>query len=184
MNFQTTFILDTSAILAIQQIFFVFESESEQNNKLMTTVEIYNEFKDDFSKFRIKAMVDSGDLKVISPTLEAIKKIETECINIGNNSKLSPQDKTILALAWQESKNTEISVVILSDDYEIQNTAYLIGLKYKPIRTKGIKYSVKFIKYCGDCRNKEIHLEELECPNCGSRNIKNKQIKKKIQNLP
>ena len=86
MNFQTTYILDTSAILAIQQIFSVFESESEQNNKLMTTVEIYNEFRDDFSKFRIKAMIDSGDLKVISPTSRLSIKFETVALFLSLNA--------------------------------------------------------------------------------------------------
>jgi len=182
LNPLITYILDTSAILAIQQIFSFVESDTDSSPILLTSNEIISEFIDDFSKFRIRSMLSSEELKAVSPTMNSLNVIEKECTRIGNQSKLSSQDKSVIAIAWQELRKEQgREVIILTDDYEIQNTAYMLGISYKPIRTKGISYSVKFRRYCGDCKS-QLNQKAKECENCGSFNIKTKKIKKKIKN--
>ena len=182
-----TFILDTSAILAIQQVLSVLDMDTslpKDNNtdiQFLTTREIVDEFIDDFSKFRIRSMIFSGELKTALPTPEALSFIQQKSFTIGNQTRLSSQDKTILALAWQKKEQNKVKqVILLTDDFEIQNTAYLLGIDYRPIRTKGISYSVMFRKYCADCRSKLGH-DMKTCDNCGSMNIKLRKMKKKIK---
>lgn len=158
-----------------------FSGDKDKVIQFLTTSEIVDEFIDDFSKFRVRSMLSSGELLTTSPTPEAISFIQEKSITIGNQTRLSSQDITILALAWQEKeKDKEKQVILLTDDFEIQNTAYLLGIKYRPIRTKGISYSVIFKKYCADCKSKIVQ-DMKTCENCGSMNIKLKKKKKTIK---
>ena len=179
MNPQKTYVLDTSAVLSIQQLFSNIDIDPGTTIQLVTTHEIINEFKNDFSKYRIKAMISSSELKSMQPSIDALNKISIESKKIGNQSRLSSQDKSVLALALEKVNEGE-SIIILTDDYEIQNTASFLGIKFQSIRTKGIKYRVKFKKICNDCKNTNIDPDETECHNCGSSNIRNRKIKEKI----
>ena len=172
-------ILDASAVLSVQQITssILIDYNNEIDIQFLTTSEIINEIKDSISKLRIESLVASKELIIKSVSKEASEFIEKFSVKIGNNLKLSMQDKSILALAWDEnnSKPKDQTVILLSDDYEILNTAKIMKIKFKPVRTKGIRYSAKFYKICFACGNK-VQMEDTDCDNCGSLKFKTKKI--------
>ena len=171
------YILDASALLSVHQIVTFFSTGiTEETNLFYTTKDIIDELKDSISKLRIESMIAAQILFIKEVTNENILFIQTKSEEIGNHKRLSPQDKSILSLAWQETKlHTNKSVILLSDDYEIQNTAKTLNLKFKSIKTTGINYTAKFKKVCQAC-GEELEKEEQFCPECGSTKIKNVKI--------
>lgn len=180
MSPNNVFILDASSILSLQQIFSFIDGEVENNNpiNLITTPNIVRELKDDFAKLRIESMMSSNEL--VTKTADSLDFIESECIKFGNHDRLSIEDKSILSLAWDESrKRPNQNVTIISDDYEIQNTANLLGIRFKSIRTKGISYSAIYKKFCSDCKA-NLNQKANSCQNCGSVRIKLRKTKKRL----
>lgn len=172
------YILDTSALLSVQQIVSSFsESNKSVNNLFITTPEIIAEFKDQISKLRIESMLSAQELLVKDANLDAINFINERCKEIGNFERLSYQDRSILSLAWQESqlKRAE-KIILLSDDFEILNTAKILKIPFKSVKTKGIRYTATFKKICAACG--EILSEKDDyCPECGSTKILRKKRK-------
>ena len=171
------FILDTSAILSVQQTLTYFsKEESGEGATFLTTPEIVTELKDSISKLRIESMISSQALFVKDANIQYKAYIEEICKKIGNYDRLSSQDKSIIALAWQEKEQQEsVKTVLLTDDFEIQNTAKILKMEFRPIKTAGIRYTAKFKKMCQACG--EILLkEDTFCPECGSTKFKMKKL--------
>ena len=60
-------------------------------------------------------------------------------------------------------------VITVTDDYSMQNALKLLGLKYKSVRTKGIKNTIKWKKICKGCRKEyPSDTAQEECDICGS----------------
>ena len=171
------YILDTSAIISVQQIVTFFsQGDSDEPNNFYTTNFIIDELKDSISKLRIQSMIDSNVLFIKSVDHESDIFIQKKCKFIGNDSRLSYQDKSILALAWQEMKQNESNkIILLTDDFEIQNTAKILNIEFKPVKTKGISYSAHFKKICQAC-GEELQKDDIFCSECGSTKIKNFKI--------
>ena len=172
------YILDTSALLSVQQVISYFsEPNSEIEKIFFTTPEIRDEFKDQFSKFRIDSMLSSEVLMIKAVDLEFSNYINNRCKEIGNFERLSQQDRSILSLAWQEkSKPTSDKIILLTDDFEIQNTAKLLKITFKSVKTRGITYTTTFKRICSAC-GEILDEGEISCPECGSTLIKRKSKK-------
>ena len=171
------YILDTSALLSVQQVLTFYSDTSQDiDNIFFTTNDIVSEIKDQISKLRIESMISSNVLFVKDVKLSSIDFIDEQCKRIGNYDKLSIQDRSILSLAWQERQTSEFNkIILLTDDFEIQNTAKILNLTFKSIRTKGIRYSAKFKKICLAC-GENLDEEDKFCPECGSTKITRKKI--------
>ena len=87
---------------------------------------------------------------------------------MGEVRALSDTDHSILGLTYQLSKEG-IDVMLISDDYGVQNLADELGLKYTGLVTKGIKRRYQWIHYCPGCRKKsdEAQYDNI-CPICGT----------------
>ena len=170
------YILDSSALLSVQQVLTFFSDTDEHaSNTFLTTADIISELKDQISKLRVESMISSQALFVKDVEKQSLEFIDNYCKQIGNFERLSYQDRSILSLAWQEhQKDNTSDVIILSDDYEIQNTAKIIKLQFKPVKSKGISYSAKFKKFCMAC-GEVLDEEDTFCPECGSTSIKKKK---------
>ncbi len=99
-------------------------------------------------------------LKVYAPSEESVKKIEKFVEKTGDD--LSITDKKLLALAL------DIDGVLLTEDYDIQNVAKALGIKFSSIATEGIEEVYRWKKICKGCK-KEYSLDyEGKCEICGS----------------
>lgn len=103
-----------------------------------------------------------GDMLRISDcTKESLEKVEEAAKKTGDDGRLSPMDRTVLALAL------DVNGTILSDDYSIQNVARVLGLGFRPVGTKGISKVAKWNYRCVGC-GKWYKEKYPECPVCGS----------------
>lgn len=179
------YILDTSALLSVQQVLTFFsDSNQDLTNLFFTTPIIIAEMKDQISRLRIESMISAQALFVKDVEEQSISFIDEKCKTIGNYKKLSVQDRSVLSLAWQILQESEFnSVIILTDDFEIQNTAKILHLKFKSVKTKGIKYSATFKKICVACGEK-LDEDDTFCPECGSTKIVRKKIGFKKKKTP
>lgn len=103
-----------------------------------------------------------GDMIHVSDcSKESMEKVEEAARKSGDLGRLSPVDKTVIALAL------DVNGTIWSDDYSIQNVARILGLQFKPVGMAGIKKVVKWNYQCIGC--KKWYKEKMEeCLICGS----------------
>jgi len=103
-----------------------------------------------------------GDMVRVSDcTKESLQKVEEAAKRTGDDARLSPVDKTVLALAL------DVNGTIWSDDYSIQNVARVLNIGFRPVGMKGIEKVVKWNYKCTGCG--KWYKEKLpDCPICGS----------------
>ncbi|MHA1754056.1 MAG: NOB1 family endonuclease [Candidatus Odinarchaeia archaeon] len=136
--------------------------------KIFTVPSVINEIESNIIlKEIIFNAINKGLIEVLEPTKNSVLKVIEVSKITGDLSKLSKTDIDILALGLDLKHKYEI--VILSDDYAIQNTSLKIGLKFKNIREKGIRQLINWVKYCPGCyKTYEDNLTEY-CDVCGSK---------------
>ncbi|MBN1328743.1 MAG: hypothetical protein JXA54_04640 [Candidatus Heimdallarchaeota archaeon] len=113
------------------------------------------------------------DLKIISPEIPFIKESKQYAQETGDIQELSDCDLTVIAIALSlKSKNSK--ACIISDDYDIQNLANHLGLKFRGVHWKGITSKHEYIWVCPGCGFKSKKSYN-ECTECGT------PMKKKAQ---
>jgi len=155
---QKVYILDTSAFLSGKPINL---NESE----IVTTPGVFQELKPggrDHQSFQF--LLEKG-LNIYSPSKESIDQINIVSEKTGDKNRLSNQDKEILALALEMDKGKD--VVIITDDYSIQNMAHVLKLKFENISQKGITKKFKWDCQCLGC-GKKFKEDIKTCPICGA----------------
>jgi len=162
------YIIDTSAILSGKQI-------NIDNARMITTIRVSNELKPGGKDYQNFLFLKEQGLDIQNPTQESIEKIKSISQDTGDIARLSDADVEVLALCLDLNKDND--VIILSDDYSIQNVANSLGLKFESISQKGIKKSFKWSFRCTGCGKKFKDNINI-CPICGSA-IKNTISKKK-----
>ena len=155
-------VLDTSA-------FIMGYEAGDINEKQYTVPTVLNELSDgSFPKIRLENAVTTGRLQVSIPDYESEEKVKIILEKMGETEALSETDKQILSLGVQLEKEG-YSVVIVSDDYGVQNISSSLGLHFRSLATKGIKKRIEWQIYCPGCRkvfNKP--QEDNICPICGT----------------
>jgi len=128
-----------------------------------TTPSVVEEIKDRESKLFLESLISAGKVRVIEPSKEAIEKIIQAARETGELEELSKADIEVLALAY------ELKATIFTDDYNVQNIASLLGLKFRTLK-KGITRVMKWRYVCIGCGRKFSTLPPGGiCPDCGSR---------------
>ena len=155
-------VLDTSA-------FIMGYEAGDINEKQYTVPTVLNELSDDsFPKIRLENAVTTGRLQVCTPNDESIEKVKTILEKMGETTALSETDKQILSLGVQLDMEG-YSVVIVSDDYGVQNISNTLGLHFRSLATKGIKKRIEWQIYCPGCRKVfSGPQEDNACPICGT----------------
>jgi len=156
---RTVFVLDTSAFLSGKPLDF-------QDVELVTTIEIENEIRPGGRDFQSLQFLKEKGLILKKSTNDSKKEIDDVSRKTGDFDRLSDFDKEILALALDE-KNRDNSVVILSDDYSIQNVASYLKIRFESISQKGITKKLKWASRCRGC-GKKFKDNISVCPICGS----------------
>ncbi|MCD6445418.1 ribonuclease VapC [Candidatus Bathyarchaeota archaeon] len=172
MKVKRVIVLDTSAFLAGFDPFSVKEEE-------YTVPSVGKEMSErSIAWVRFKTAVENGKLKVKKPEPIFLMEAEKASKNVGDKFFLSKADLQVLALA-KELKAHGYSPVIATDDYSIQNVADSMEIKFVSLATFGIRFRLKWIRYCPACHKKYPPDYKYEtCEVCGAK-LKRKALKKK-----
>lgn len=128
-------------------------------------------------KMRFNASIEGGRLKLINPSAKYVDIAKEASREVGDISFLSKADIEVLALAAQ-LKDCGYEVVVLTDDYSIQNVAEKLELIFTPLANLGIRYHLRWLYYCPACGRKYPPDQEIIlCENCGIQ-LKRKPVKK------
>ncbi len=155
------FVVDTSAVY--RQIQFTVEDV-----QLATTPIIEKEMYRKGIKETIDLLKATEKLQIIEPTPQSLEKVKTTATQLGDLPYLSEPDQQLLALALDlDSQN--FHVVVLTDDYSIQNVAKRLSLEFKSASTSGIREIINWETYCSACGHKEPKSTKDDiCPVCGT----------------
>ncbi|MDI6805496.1 MAG: ribonuclease VapC [Candidatus Bathyarchaeia archaeon] len=126
---------------------------------------------------RFKTAIGSGKLKVRKPDKEFLEKVKAIAATAGETFFLSDTDQQVLALALQ-LKTSGYSPLIATDDYSIQNVANLMSIEFTSLATFGIRFQLKWIRYCPACHKKyPADYKSKKCKVCGTE-LKRKPLNK------
>ncbi|NIQ07190.1 MAG: ribonuclease VapC, partial [Candidatus Korarchaeota archaeon] len=156
-------ILDTSAFLAGFDPFSISEEQC-------TVPKVQKEAKgNSVINTRFETAIDSGKLKVISPKKVFVDKIHSAARLLGDSFFLSEADLQLLALALQLRKEGKLPL-IATDDYSIQNVADQMSIEYASSTTFGIRFRLKWRRYCPACwKQYPADFESDRCEICGTK---------------
>jgi len=149
---------------------------TDKNN--FTISEVTEELKDIQSKMIMENALKDGLLNILEPDYDGIKTVELMIKKSGDVLRLSDTDKKLLALALNVKKNYG-DVILITDDYSIQNVSKLLKISFKSVLTSGIKEVYGWKKVCKGCKKEyDDDYSWDECEICGSPIFK-KRLKKK-----
>ncbi len=146
-------VIDTSSILAG----FQFDGTSTYYISPLAADEIRRGKK----KEQLDELIERGVLLVHAPSLELMDKVTVGAQESGDINRLSRADIEILALA------IEISAVVVSDDYSIQNLAKRLNIPFKAFGKPPIREEFEWTYRCRGC-GKFYKEPQKDCPICGS----------------
>ena len=154
------FIIDTSAILSGKPI-------NLDNAIMISTSSVYNELKPGGRDYQTLQFLIEKGLSMNTPSQYSIDKIKTISNKTGELDRLSEADMDVLALALDINTAGNKEAVILTDDYSIQNVAYVLNIKFESISQQGITKRFIWNHRCVGCG--KTFKEKLKiCPICGS----------------
>ena len=127
-----------------------------------TTPGVVEEVKDPESKLLLESLISAGKVRVLIPSKESVEFVRAKALETGELDELSEADIELLALAY------ELNATIFTDDYNLQNIAKTLGIKFKTLK-KGIKRVIRWRYVCIGC-NRKFKREPPGsiCPECGS----------------
>lgn len=156
---QKIFILDAAGIFSRYPLQF--------SGFFITVPSIFNEIKDKDSKKDLNFMLESRKLYVQTPNPKAMRKVVNIAKELGEINYLSRADLEVTAL-YVELLEKGCNVIMVTDDYSIQNIVKYLGGTFIAIKTKGIKRTIKYVNYCPYCGYKGEPEKGNKCPVCGS----------------
>ncbi len=140
---------------------------SKDSLNLMTSSTV-NEIKDINTEFLLNNLMDEGILKIEDVDYANDDEINEVLLSSGDLMRLSSTDKDIVALSLKHKRDGD-DVTTVTDDYSMQNALKLLNLKFKSVRTRGIKNTIQWKKLCKGCRKEYPSDTKLEeCDICGS----------------
>ena len=154
------YILDTSAILSGKPI-------NLNNAELVTTHGISDELTPGGRDYKYLQFLKEKGLNLNSPSKDSIEKIKAISKETGDLNRLSDEDIELLALSLDISRKDDKEVIILTDDYSIQNVANALNIRFESMSQSGITKRFKWTCRCRGCGNKFKENIKI-CPICGT----------------
>ncbi len=137
--------------------------------KQHTIPEVFDEVKTPMVKSLIEISVETGKLKLNSPSSQFIDEVKSISEKSGDSFVLSDVDVKILALALEMERKEGLIPTLITDDYAMQNIAGKLNIKFKPILEKEIQDLIKWKIYCPGCKKSFNNIPKTKiCPNCGT----------------
>jgi UPF0271 protein len=142
------------------------------NDYFMTTSIVYEEIQHiKKEQGALEMLKQTNRLQISDPSEKNITIVTDASIKTGDDSIISRQDISIIALALENN------VELITDDFAVTNVAKQLKIKTSSLMTQGISTVGRWISYCSMC-GKEFSKQK-ECPICGSK-LNRKLIKKSI----
>jgi UPF0271 protein len=108
-------------------------------------------------------------LELRDPGAAARSRVEAAATAAGSLARLSPADRSLLALALELAAAPDGGATLLTDDYTMLDVASRLGLKTQTVNQEGIRASLDFRPRCSGCgRWFEAPQKGDVCPVCGS----------------
>jgi UPF0271 protein len=122
------------------------------------------------SQHILESAIEQGVLQIGEPSEKAYILVNDITKKTGDLKSLSNNDKQLIALAITlREQYPESAVIIMSDDYSVQNTCKKLQIPIQRYQKAGIKKQIKWEIYCPDCFM--VYKPELlgeECERCGA----------------
>ncbi len=151
-------ILDTTGFLAKQHL-YILDAE------IYTVPRVVEEVRDRSNREALEIGIAIGRVNIVEPSRDAREKVLMKARETGEYISLSDTDIDVAALAYMLRDKGK--VVVITDDYALQNLLLHLGIPYKPLRTTGIREIRRYIVYCSRCGYVSINRDEEVCPICG-----------------
>ena len=135
------YILDSAAILNNFEFYF------EKTKHYLMTPQIAEEMRDMRSRLLLEQGISEGLLELREPSPESKEEIFEKAKELG--LRLSDADISIIALA--KDLNGKEEILVLSDDYAVQNLLSLLEIPFNSVLMDGIAETIAFIKKCSNC---------------------------------
>jgi UPF0271 protein len=153
-------VLDTSAIISGVQM--------DDDNEYYISADALSEIRDPNARLKAELAINEGRLKTAHPEERWIQQVRKKAKSLGEDEALSEADISILALAFEIKKKSD--VLLTTDDFGIQNVAEALSINYVSITERGIKKVLAWNYVCTGCGQK-YEKNVLLCEICGS-NVK------------
>jgi endoribonuclease Nob1 len=158
---QTTYIIDTSAILSGKPI-------NITTGLLITTPGVAAELRPGGRDYRAFQLLREKGLCIYEPSAASLARCREAATRSGDISRLSSTDFEVLAVALDINADTAQEAVILTDDYSIQNLARSLNIKYVGLSQDGITRRIKWVVCCPGC-GRRFSDKVSVCPVCGTK---------------
>jgi UPF0271 protein len=156
------FLLDTSAIISD------FVPLEDGESRYVTVEGVVSEVTNRDEGLKLELAIEQGHLRVESPGEDAVARVRDRARESGDERLLSETDLALLALALEKKEAGE-EPVILTDDYDIQNMASILGIEYTPLAERGIGRVFRWRLVCKGCKRRyPSDYGEKVCMVCGS----------------
>jgi len=174
------FVIDTSALVGKLQY-------AASDIQLATTPLLVKEMLRHGLKDVVQMLGDTQKLRILEPSPESIKVVVDAATSLGDIAYLSQPDQQLLALAIDLSKQ-DFHVVVLTDDYSIQNVAQRLSINFRSIGEHGIREIIQWETYCPGCGHKFHNYSKGDsCPICGTflkrRGVRKHQIRNQREKM-
>jgi rRNA maturation endonuclease Nob1 len=164
-----TYIFDTSAFIKGMDVSVL------QEYTCYTTPGVLSEIKNKFVKQKLETAILTGNLKILSPDPESIKKVKLVAKSSGDLQFLSTTDIGIIALALtvqtmiSEKETTlpkNLIIEVVTDDYSMQNVLSRLPISTNSFVQKGINQFIQWQIYCPQCKTIYPPTDTSFCPKC------------------
>ncbi|WP_228546789.1 NOB1 family endonuclease [Hyperthermus butylicus] len=157
---ELVYVLDTTAFIARWPLY-------APRGRMYTTSLVLGEVRDPSSREGLELALSLGRVEVRDPSPGSIRRVEKLAARHGLHVSLSRTDLSVLALALELAGEGR-RVVVVTDDYSVQNLAALLGLEYRSLRTRGISRVEDYEAVCPACGYRSRRPGERVCPVCGT----------------
>lgn len=123
------------------------------------TPRVVMEIKDEILSQIVRKKLRNGELKILNPSSEYIKKVEELNEKFSNN--LSETDIEVIAVAL------EFNLKIITNDFAIQNISKILKVHYESVCEEEIKEIFAYEYVCVGCGIKYKKQEKF-CKICGA----------------
>ena len=148
-------VLDTSAILSGKYV----------TGSTLTTPSVIDEFQKGGHSWRLMEFAKCAGMQVRQPPEPYRTRATAAARRTGDLQHLSLADIDVLALALELS-HERAEVLLITDDYAIQNVAAELSVPVESILQRGIRQRWKWSFRCSSCGQTFDH-PPVECTVCG-----------------
>ncbi|MFQ5762002.1 MAG: NOB1 family endonuclease [Candidatus Bathyarchaeia archaeon] len=153
-------VLDTSAFIMGLDAAYV-------DSPSYTTPAVVKEIHARSAQLRLTVAMEAGKLTILTPSRQMLKIARSASTQLGDRRSLSEADLSVIALAL-ELKAGEGDVLLVSDDYAVQNVAHHLQISHTGLSTRGITSKIRWVLRCRSCGKLLPSTAQYEtCPVCG-----------------